>query len=100
MSKVREQVQELLEKRATVESGGGDKAIEKQHDRGKWTARERINYFFDPDTFMEIDLFATGASRPTASSSARARWTAGPWPRSPRTSPAWVAPSASGTARR
>jgi len=63
MSKVREQVQELLEKRTLVEKGGGDKAIEKQHERGKWTARERINYFFDPDTFMEIDLFAKHIGR-------------------------------------
>jgi acetyl-CoA carboxylase carboxyltransferase component len=36
---------------------GGAKAIEKQHASGKMTARERINYFFDPGTFQEIDKF-------------------------------------------
>jgi acetyl-CoA carboxylase carboxyltransferase component len=36
---------------------GGKKAIEKQHASGKMTARERINYFFDPGTFQEIDMF-------------------------------------------
>lgn len=63
MSKVKEQVKELAEHRATVEKGGGDKGIEKQHGRGKWTARERLGYFFDTDTFMEIDLFSKHIGR-------------------------------------
>ena len=44
---------EDLEKQA--EKGGGDARIKKQHDSGKLTARERIDYFFDPGTFVEID---------------------------------------------
>ncbi len=40
-----------------LKAGGGEKAIEKQHASGKLTARERLAYFFDPDTFEEIDLF-------------------------------------------
>ncbi|MBA7675127.1 Acetyl-coenzyme A carboxylase carboxyl transferase subunit beta, chloroplastic [subsurface metagenome] len=30
---------------------------EKQHKEGKWTARERIDYFFDPGTFIELGLW-------------------------------------------
>jgi acetyl-CoA carboxylase carboxyltransferase component len=63
MSKVRDQVNELARRRTAIEKGGGDKAIEKQHDRGKWTARERIEYFFDPGTFMEMDLFSRHIGR-------------------------------------
>lgn len=39
--------------------GGGQKAIEKQHAKGKLTARERLDLLFDPGTFMEIDMFVT-----------------------------------------
>ena len=33
------------------------KALEQRHKAGQWSARERINYFFDPGTFTEIGLF-------------------------------------------
>lgn len=35
--------------------GGGAARIKKQHDAGKLTARERLDFFFDPGTFMEIE---------------------------------------------
>lgn len=35
--------------------GGGPDRIEKQHERGKKTARERLEYLFDADSFEEID---------------------------------------------
>jgi acetyl-CoA carboxylase carboxyltransferase component len=42
-----------------VKQGGGEKRIQKQHDRGKLTARERIEYVLDdPDAFHELGLFA------------------------------------------
>ena len=49
-----------LEKRsAEIRKGGGEKRVEKQHDRGKLTARERIEYLLDdPDDFDELGLFA------------------------------------------
>ena len=37
--------------------GGGSKAIEKQHEKGKLTARERIHLLFDAETFVEFDAF-------------------------------------------
>ncbi|MBI4320169.1 MAG: acyl-CoA carboxylase subunit beta [Chloroflexi bacterium] len=43
--------------------GGGAKAVEKQHASGKLTARERIDYLFDPGTFTEFDLFAKHLGR-------------------------------------
>lgn len=36
---------------------GGEKAVAKVHSQGKMTARERLNYFFDPGTFQELDMF-------------------------------------------
>ncbi len=42
-----------------ITSGGGKKAIEKQHEKNKLTARERINYLIDENsTFVEIGAFA------------------------------------------
>jgi propionyl-CoA carboxylase beta chain len=42
-----------------AEKGGGDERIAKQHESGKLTARERIELFLDPGTFVELDKFKT-----------------------------------------
>lgn len=39
--------------------GGGDSQIEKQHAKGKKTARERIEQLLDRDTFVETDMYVT-----------------------------------------
>ncbi|MCH8086947.1 MAG: acyl-CoA carboxylase subunit beta [Chloroflexi bacterium] len=39
--------------------GGGLKAIERQHGRGKLTARERLDLLLDPGTFQELDSLVT-----------------------------------------
>lgn len=39
--------------------GGGEAQIEKQHAKGKYTARERINLLLDKETFCETDAFVT-----------------------------------------
>ncbi len=50
------QVQELA---AILRTGGGPKSIEKQHEKGRLTARERIQAVLDPGTpFHELGLFA------------------------------------------
>lgn len=59
MSTVQEKIQDLKAKQEKVKLGGGAKRIEKQHASGKYTARERINKFFDSDTFVELDQFVT-----------------------------------------
>lgn len=50
-------IEEYKQKRAKIKEMGGAEAIEKRHKGGQWTARERIDYFFDPGTFTEIGLF-------------------------------------------
>ncbi|MCR5179598.1 MAG: acyl-CoA carboxylase subunit beta [Bacteroidaceae bacterium] len=59
MSKQTEKIQELIELRAKARLGGGEKAIDKQHDRGKYTARERIAMLLDEGSFEEMDMFVT-----------------------------------------
>jgi acetyl-CoA carboxylase carboxyltransferase component len=49
--------EDLLERRRVIRQGGGRKAIEKQHARGKLTARERIDRLLDPGTFEEVDPY-------------------------------------------
>jgi acetyl-CoA carboxylase carboxyltransferase component len=50
-------IQNLKERREAIMAGGGEKRIQKQHDSGKYTARERIEKLLDPGTFIEIDAF-------------------------------------------
>ena len=54
-----EKINELIEKRACARVGGGEKAIEKQHAKGKYTARERIAQLLDEGSFEELDMFVT-----------------------------------------
>jgi len=51
--------EELLQRRKTVRQGGGPAAIEKQHRKGKLTARERIERLLDPGTFEELGPYVT-----------------------------------------
>ena len=57
MGKQLEKIQELIERRNAARLGGGEKAIQKQHDKGKYTARERINMLLDEGSFEELDMF-------------------------------------------
>ncbi len=50
---------ELHQRREQVKLGGGPKAIERQHKKGKMTARERVDYLLDKDKpRFEIGTFA------------------------------------------
>lgn len=57
MSKQIEKIKQLIAKREEARMGGGAKAIEKQHERGKYTARERIEMLVDKGSFEEYDMF-------------------------------------------
>lgn len=57
MSKQLEKIKQLIEKREAARIAGGEKAIEKQHARGKYTARERIAMLVDEGSFEEFDMF-------------------------------------------
>lgn len=49
----------LLSRREQASAGGGEKAVAKQKEKGKQTARERIDALLDPGSFVEIDEFVT-----------------------------------------
>src|SRR6201984_435894 len=51
VSQVRNEEEKICE-------GGGAKAIESQHAKGRLTARERIAVLADPETFSELELYA------------------------------------------
>ena len=57
MSNQLDKIRQLVEKREKARLGGGEKAIEKQHERGKYTARERIAMLLDEGSFEEFDMF-------------------------------------------
>ena len=53
----KEKLEQLKQKRAKALLGGGQDKIDKIHEKGKKTARERINDLLDPGTFEEYDAF-------------------------------------------
>lgn len=55
---IQEKLDRLNNLRDQVMAGGGPKRIEKQHEAGKNTARERLDMLFDPGTFTELVTFA------------------------------------------
>ena len=91
-------------KAAELARAAEERARDKQHAKGKKTARERLDLLFDTGTFEEIGRFQGGniaggnAVRPSSPASARS--TAAKWPSTPRTSPSRAAPSAPPKARR
>ncbi len=52
---VTERLKDLRERKEKIRAGGGEVRIQKQHEKGKLTARERINLLFDEGSFVEID---------------------------------------------
>jgi propionyl-CoA carboxylase beta chain len=52
-----DKINELYDKRRQVELGGGDEKIQKQREKGKMTARERIDFLLDKGTFVELNPF-------------------------------------------
>ncbi|MET3574824.1 acyl-CoA carboxylase subunit beta [Bhargavaea ullalensis] len=54
-----EKINELYDRRREIELGGGDERIDKQHEKGKLTARERIDLLLDEGTFVELNPFVT-----------------------------------------
>jgi propionyl-CoA carboxylase beta chain len=54
---MQEILQELEKRRARARLGGGEARIDAQHNRGKLTARERLEVLLDPGSFEEYDMF-------------------------------------------
>jgi acetyl-CoA carboxylase carboxyltransferase component len=68
---MRDRVKELEERRRNIKQMGGEEKVRKQHERGKWTARERMDRFFDDGKWFEIGIHGTqmayqGADKPPA----------------------------------
>jgi len=57
-----EKTERLKNLREQAKLGGGEQRIEKQHEKGKLTARERLDLLLDPGSFEEIDAFVTHRS--------------------------------------
>ncbi|RMH55941.1 MAG: acyl-CoA carboxylase subunit beta [Deinococcus-Thermus bacterium] len=55
---------EMEERRKRVLAGGGPERIQKQHEAGKMTARERIDYLLDKGSFVELQPFAEHLETP------------------------------------
>ena len=51
-------IQELSDRKEKLQLGGGQERLDRQHQGGNLTARERINYLVDQDSFQETGLFA------------------------------------------
>src|SRR5439155_1487239 len=56
---MREKLELLQQKRTESEQGGGAERIATQHQKGKMTARERLDVLLDPGSFVELDRFVT-----------------------------------------
>jgi len=54
-----EKIAQLREIREQAQLGGGQKRIDRQHEKGKMTARERVETLLDPGSFRELDPFVT-----------------------------------------
>ena len=57
MTNVREKIEDLKARQARVLAMGGDKAVAQHKEKGKLTARERLDLLFDKGTFRELDMF-------------------------------------------
>ncbi len=56
---MKQKLSEIGDMRDKLRQGGGDRAIEEQHAKGRLTARERIDKLLDPGTFQELDIWGT-----------------------------------------
>jgi propionyl-CoA carboxylase beta chain len=56
-------LEELRERKRRALEGGGAARVERQHKSGKWTARQRVDFFLDDGTFEEFDQLVVHRSR-------------------------------------
>ena len=55
---IEERLEQLAELREQALHAGSEKSVARQHERGKLTARERLEKLLDPGTFVELDMLA------------------------------------------
>ena len=56
-------IDQLRERKRLAEIGGGLERVKRQHESGKWTARERVEFFLDEGSFEEFDQLVVHRSR-------------------------------------
>jgi len=56
---IEDNIKKLMKMREEARLGGGEKRIETQHQKGKYTARERIDMLLDEGSFEEFDMFVS-----------------------------------------
>jgi len=56
-------IADFLSRVSRLVLGGGHESLQKQRDKGKLTARERVSVLLDPDSFLETDLFIEQAGK-------------------------------------
>lgn len=59
---MKEKIQELRKKEEEAKRGGGEKRIKSQHEKGKLSARERVDLLLDKGSFQEIGMLVTHRS--------------------------------------
>ncbi len=59
MGIVEDKIRELRDREVRIRQMGGEKAVAKHRQKGKLTARQRLDVLFDKGTFREIDMFVT-----------------------------------------
>jgi propionyl-CoA carboxylase beta chain len=58
-----QRIEQLRRLRRQAEAPGSRRAVDRQHERGKLTARERIALLLDKDSFQETDTFVRHQAR-------------------------------------
>src|SRR5262245_13121504 len=56
---LRAMLADLASERARIQEMGGAERVRKQHERGKWTARERLAGLFDGGAYFEVGVHGT-----------------------------------------
>lgn len=54
-----DKIKQLIDLRAKAKAGGGEKRVQAQHNKGKLTARERLELLLDEGSLEEYDMFVT-----------------------------------------
>src|SRR4030042_772016 len=56
---MKKEVKQRSELRKEIKKMGGEEAVKKHHDRGKLTARERLDLLIEKDTFVEVGMLGS-----------------------------------------
>jgi acetyl-CoA carboxylase carboxyltransferase component len=55
---MQDRLEDLRRRRHEARHAGSPRAVDRQHEKGKLLARERIEYLLDPESFHELDMLA------------------------------------------